>query len=100
MQGKSDFIWMSGKLIPWEEARIHVGSHVVHYGSCLFEGIRCYGTRGGPAIFRLDAHLTRLYNSCKIYRMEVPWTRGELGQAIIESVKKRRKRKGSMSHAH
>jgi branched-chain amino acid aminotransferase len=78
---------MSGKFVPWEDARIHIGSHVIHYGSSFFEGIRCYATRRGPAIFRLDAHLTRLYNSCKIYRIEVPWKRSALSQAVVETVK-------------
>jgi branched-chain amino acid aminotransferase len=78
---------MSGKFVPWEDARIHIGSHVIHYGSSFFEGIRCYATPRGPAIFRLDAHLTRLYNSCKIYRLEVPWNRSALSQAVVETVK-------------
>ena len=53
---KSDKIWMNGKFVPWDDAKIHVASHVVHYGSAVFEGVRCYNTPEGPAIFRLDAH--------------------------------------------
>jgi branched-chain amino acid aminotransferase len=83
---RSDFIWMSGKLVPWDDARIHVGSHVVHYGSAVFEGIRCYKTRKGSAVFRLDAHTERLFNSAKIYWMEIPWTRDEVDAAILETI--------------
>ena len=71
---KSDKIWMNGKLVPWDDAKIHIGSHVIHYGSAVFEGIRCYNTPEGPAVFRLDAHTERLFNSAKIYRMDVPYT--------------------------
>jgi len=66
-------IWHNGELVPWEDANIHVMSHVVHYGSSLFEGIRCYETERGPAIFRLGDHVKRLLNSCHIYRMPCPY---------------------------
>lgn len=84
---KVEKIWMNGKLVNWDDAKIHVLSHVVHYGSCLFEGARCYKTRKGPAIFRLKAHTDRLFNSCKIYRMEIPYTKEEINQAIIDLIK-------------
>jgi len=77
---------MSGKLVPWDDARIHIGSHVVHYGSAVFEGIRCYKTPKGPAVFRLDAHTERLFNSAKIYWMELPWTRDEVDRAILDTI--------------
>jgi len=83
---KSDVIWMNGKLVPWDEAKIHVGSHVIHYGSSVFEGIRCYATPMGPAVFRLDAHNERLFGSAKIYRMEVPFSEIEMKQAIVETI--------------
>ena len=69
---KADKIWMNGVFVPWDEARIHIGSHVIHYGSAVFEGARCYKTPHGPAVFRLDAHTDRLFASAKIYRMDVP----------------------------
>jgi branched-chain amino acid aminotransferase len=84
---KSEKIWFSGKFVPWDEATIHVGSHVIHYGSSLFEGIRCYNTRQGPGVFRLDPHLKRLYNSCKIYRVEIPWSYDTLKEAILETIR-------------
>ena len=80
-------IWMNGTLVPWADAKIHVASHIVHYGSGVFEGIRCYDTKRGSAIFRLDAHLRRLYDSAKIYRMECPYTRDVLDRAIVETVR-------------
>lgn len=80
-------IWMNGRLVPWKEATIHVASHVVHYGSSVFEGIRAYDTPRGTAIFRLEAHLQRMFDSCKIYRMEIPYTFQEMREAIIETVK-------------
>lgn len=79
-------VWMNGKLVPWKEANIHVASHVIHYGSCLFEGFRAYHTPKGPVIFRLKAHTRRLYNSCKMYRMEIPYTQEEFNQAVIETI--------------
>ncbi len=80
-------IWFDGKMVAWEKATIHVLSHVVHYASCVFEGIRCYNTKGGPAIFRLDAHVDRLYDSAKIYRMEIPYTKKQFSESILKVVK-------------
>src|SRR3990172_4667884 len=84
---KSEKIWHNGRLINWDDAQIHVLSHVVNYGSSLFEGIRCYELPSGPAIFRLPEHMQRLVNSCKIYRMDLPYTREELGRAAVELVR-------------
>lgn len=83
---KVDYIWMNGKMVKWDDAKIHVLSHVVHYGSSLFEGARCYKTPQGPAIFRHREHLDRLWNSAKIYRMEIPYTKDQLSEAIIELI--------------
>lgn len=83
---KSQSILMNGVLVPWDEAKIHVGSHVVHYGSAVFEGLRCYATPKGSAVFRLDAHVERLYNSAKIYRMEIPVSREAFEQAILDTI--------------
>jgi branched-chain amino acid aminotransferase len=80
-------VWHNGKFIPWAEATVHVASHVVSYASCLFEGIRCYETPQGPAIFRLKEHTDRLVNSCKIYRMELEYSREQLAQALVELVR-------------
>jgi len=80
-------IWMNGKLVDWADAKIHVLSHVVHYGSSWFEGIRCYETKKGPAIFRLDKHLERLYDSVKIYHAAIPYTRAELEAAILQTIR-------------
>ncbi|MBI4482270.1 MAG: branched-chain amino acid transaminase [Acidobacteria bacterium] len=80
-------IWHNGQLIAWEDATVHVMSHTIHYGSSLFEGIRCYKTSRGPAVFRLDRHVERLFDSCKIYRMDVPFSEGEIGQAILDIVR-------------
>jgi branched-chain amino acid aminotransferase len=77
---------MNGKLVPWDDAQIHVGSHVIHYGSAVFEGVRCYSTPEGPAIFRLDSHTERLYDSAKIYRMDIPIAPDEFNRAIIETI--------------
>ncbi|MGI9104545.1 MAG: branched-chain amino acid transaminase [Terriglobales bacterium] len=79
-------IWHNGKLIPWKEATLHVMSHVVNYGSSVFEGIRCYSHPKGPAIFRAQEHAQRLLDSSKIYRMEVEFTRDELVKAMVELV--------------
>ncbi len=79
-------IWFNGKLVPYEDAKIHVLSHVTHYGSSVFEGIRCYETEQGSGIFRLREHLRRLYDSAKIYRMEIPYTIEELEAATLETI--------------
>jgi len=83
---KSDKIWMNGKLVPWDDAKIHVGSHVIHYGSAVFEGLRCYATPEGPAVFRLDSHTQRLFDSAKIYRMDVPLDPAQFNQAVLETI--------------
>lgn len=79
-------IWMNGRMIDFADAKIHVFTHALHYGSGIFEGIRTYVTKTGPAVFRLDEHLRRMYDSCKIYRMDVPFTPAETKQACLEVV--------------
>jgi branched-chain amino acid aminotransferase len=83
---KVKYIWMNGKLVNWEDAKIHVLSHVVHYGSSVFEGERCYETPKGPACFRHREHVERLFNSAKIYRMEIPFARQQISDAILELI--------------
>ncbi len=83
---KVEYIWMNGKMIRWDDAKIHVLSHVVHYGSSIFEGQRCYKTAKGPACFRLMEHIDRLWDSCKIYRMVIPFTKQKVFDAILELV--------------
>jgi branched-chain amino acid aminotransferase len=79
-------IWLNGQLVAWDDARIHIGSHVVHYGSAVFEGARCYKTPQGSAFFRLDAHIRRLYDSAKIYRMEYRLGQDAFTQAVVDTV--------------
>src|SRR5690349_5579185 len=80
-------IWMNGKLVDWKDATIHVGSHVVHYGSAVFEGARCYNTPRGSACFRLGAHMRRLFDSAKIYRMEPQLDQAALTEAVLETIR-------------
>ncbi|HEV2490780.1 MAG TPA: branched-chain amino acid transaminase [Candidatus Acidoferrales bacterium] len=84
---KTEKIWHNGKLIDWDDAQIHVISHVVSYGSAVFEGIRCYATKQGPAVFRLREHMQRLHNSAHIYRMDFPFTLDEISQAALDLVR-------------
>jgi len=86
-QGK---IWMNGKYIPWKDAKVHVMSHVLHYGTSVFEGMRCYKTPKGPSIFRLADHIRRLFDSAKIYRMPIPYTKEEIIQACNDTIKENR----------
>ena len=79
-------IWMNGKLVEWADANIHIASHVIHYGSGVFEGARCYETPRGSACFRLDAHMERLFNSAKIYRMEPKFSYSELYKAVKDTI--------------
>ncbi|MDZ7315082.1 MAG: branched-chain amino acid transaminase [candidate division KSB1 bacterium] len=83
-QGK---IWMNGKFIDWMDAKIHVMSHVIHYGTSVFEGMRCYKTPHGPSIFRLADHIRRLFDSAKIYRMPIPYTQEEIIEACKETIR-------------
>lgn len=86
MVNKTEKIWHNGKFVAWDDAQIHVLSHVVSYGSGVFEGIRCYATPQGPAIFRLREHMQRLTNSAYIYRMELPFSVDQLCDAAVELV--------------
>lgn len=80
-------IWINGKLVNWKDAKIHVLTHGLHYGSSVFEGIRCYNTKKGPAVFRLKDHVKRLYDSAKIYHMKIPYSQDELCNAIRDVIK-------------
>jgi len=80
------WIWMNGGLVEFEKATVHVLTHALHYGSGLFEGIRCYDTASGSAVLRLPEHLRRLENSCKVYRMEIPYGRDQLTQAVFDTI--------------
>ncbi len=85
---KSEVIWFDGEFVAWDEAKIHVLSHVLHYGTSVFEGIRAYQTPAGPAILGLEPHVKRLYNSCKIINMPIPFSPEEISQAIVDTVAK------------
>ncbi|MET1002100.1 MAG: branched-chain amino acid transaminase, partial [Acidimicrobiia bacterium] len=80
-------IWMNGELIPWEDARIHILTHTLHYGTGVFEGIRAYETSKGAAVFRLTDHIVRLFDSAKILMMELPYTVDEIVQATKDTVR-------------
>jgi len=87
MADRDGFIWYDGKLVPWREATTHVLTHSLHYGLAVFEGVRAYKTAQGPAIFRLTEHTQRLFNSAKIFMMEIPYTREQLIEAQREVVR-------------
>lgn len=87
MINKTEKIWMDGRLIPWDDAKIHILTHSLHYGLALFEGIRCYETPEGPAIFRLMDHIERLIKSASIFMLKIPYSAEELRSAVIETVK-------------
>lgn len=83
---KCDWIWQNGKMLPWEEARVHVLTHALHYGSSVFEGIRVYPTPDGLRVFRLEAHTRRLFDSAKIHRIEIPYSPEEISTVCREVV--------------
>ncbi|MFN8059015.1 MAG: branched-chain amino acid transaminase [Vicinamibacterales bacterium] len=80
-------IWFNGKLVPWEDAKVHVLAHGLQYGTGVFEGMRCYATADGPAVFRLDAHMDRLFASAALYEMELPYSREALMNATLEVIR-------------
>jgi branched-chain amino acid aminotransferase len=82
-----DKIWMDGELVDWDAAKVHVLSHALHYGSGVFEGIRCYETPSGPAVFRLTEHMQRLGRSAKMLRMDAPYSTEQLVEATLELIR-------------
>jgi branched-chain amino acid aminotransferase len=84
---KTDYIWFNGKLVPWDQAQVHVMAHALQYGSVVYEGIRCYDTVRGPAVFCLDGHLERFYTSARIYRLKMPYTPEEMRRAILDTIR-------------
>jgi branched-chain amino acid aminotransferase len=84
---KTDKIWMDGKLVDWDNANVHVMTHTLHYGLGVFEGIRCYETPKGPAVFRLDEHVDRLFASAHIFLLEIPYSKEEIKEAILRTIK-------------
>ncbi len=86
MANNAKYIWFNGELMPWENAQVHVLSHALHYGSSVFEGIRVYNTPKGPAVFRLQEHIQRLFDSAKIYRMDIPYKPVDIEQACKDAV--------------
>ena len=87
MANRDGFIWMDGQLVPWRDAKIHVLTHTLHYGMGVFEGVRAYKTEKGTAIFRLQEHTKRLFNSAKIFQMKIPFTPEEIAKAQCEVVR-------------
>jgi branched-chain amino acid aminotransferase len=84
---KTKKIWMDGKFVDWDKAKVHVLTHTLHYGLGVFEGIRCYETSSGPAIFRLDEHIDRLFNSAHIFLIDIPYSKKDIRDAIIKTVR-------------
>ncbi len=84
----AEFIWKNGEFVAWEDATVHVTAHALHYGSSVFEGVRAYATSDGPAVFRLKEHTRRLMNSCKIARIEVPYTEDQINEALLETIRR------------
>jgi branched-chain amino acid aminotransferase len=80
-------VWMNGKLVDWKDATIHVATHVIHYGTGVFEGIRAYDSKQGPNVFRLNEHMRRLWDSCRVYRMEPGYSFEELNEAVLETIR-------------
>ncbi len=87
---KTEWIWQNGKFVQWDDATVHVTAHALHYGSSVFEGLRAYDTPKGPAILGLQSHVRRLFDSCKIMRMEMPFTPDQVADAVIETVRRNR----------
>ncbi|MEW6242265.1 MAG: branched-chain amino acid transaminase [Chloroflexota bacterium] len=85
---KTEWIWHNGKFVKWDDANVHVTTHALHYGSSVFEGIRAYATSKGTAILGLKQHVQRLFDSCRIVRMELPYTQEQVSSAIVETVRR------------
>jgi branched-chain amino acid aminotransferase len=83
----ADKIWFDGQLVPWDGAKVHVAAHALHYGSSVFEGIRAYEVGDGLAIFCLEPHVDRLFTSARVYRMEIPYSKEEIRQAVVDTIR-------------
>ena len=84
---KVKFIWLNGSFVPWEKAKVHFLTHALHYGSAVFEGIRCYDTGKAPAVFRLKDHIKRLFYSADVFGMQIPYTEAEVCSAVLQTIK-------------
>jgi branched-chain amino acid aminotransferase len=84
---KTKKIWMDGKFVDWDKASVHILTHTLHYGLGVFEGIRCYETETGPALFRLNEHIERLFNSARIFLMNIPYAKKDIKKAVVETVR-------------
>jgi branched-chain amino acid aminotransferase len=87
MADRDGKIWMDGQMVDWRDAKVHVLTHTLHYGCGVFEGVRAYDTVNGPAVFRLQEHTDRLFNSAKILRMKMPFSKDEINAAQLEAVR-------------
>lgn len=85
---KSEWIWHNGQFVKWDEANVHITTHALHYGSSVFEGLRAYESKGGTAILGLEPHVRRLFDSCRILRMDLPYSPEEVSAAIVETVRR------------
>ncbi|MBK8419803.1 branched-chain amino acid transaminase [Candidatus Villigracilis saccharophilus] len=83
---KTEWIWHNGQFVKWDDANVHITTHALHYGSSVFEGLRSYAAKAGPAILGLDPHVQRLFDSCRVLRMDLPYTQDQISSAIIETV--------------
>src|ERR1043165_3213163 len=84
---KTEKIWFNGRLVNWDDAQVHVLAHGLHYGSGVFEGMRCYPTADGPAVFRLDDHLVRFFKSAELYELGIPYSKEALADATLELIR-------------
>jgi len=87
---QTNWVWMNGEVVPWNGATIHVSAHTLHYGSGVFEGMRCYETEDGPAVFRMDAHLERLASSAEAYGIQIPYSKVSIAHAANDCQRLRR----------
>ena len=85
---KSESIWYDGEFVPWDSATVHVSAHALHYGSSVFEGLRAYSTPSGPAILGLDPHIRRLFDSCRLARINMPYSPEQIRQGCLETVRR------------
>jgi len=84
----AEWIWRNGEFVKWDDATVHVSAHAIHYGSSVFEGVRAYTTPHGPAVFRLKEHTKRLFNGCKVMRIDIPYTEEDINNAILETIRR------------